>query len=69
MVISMLFYYYDYLLIQNYKKILEIKDDYILVIMKDYNFKISGEFLKVTYFSKEELKIEGNIENIKIIYE
>ena len=69
MVIAMLFYYYDYLLIQNYKKILLIESDLILVKMKDYKFSINGECLKVTYFSKDEIKIEGNIKKIEINYE
>lgn len=69
MVIPMLFYYYDYLLIQNYVKISQIENNKILIKMKDYNFIILGKCLKVTYFSKEELKIEGNIKNINIDYE
>ena len=69
MVISMLFYYYDYLLIQYYRNIHSINDNEIVIKMKDYQFRISGEFLKVTYFSKEEMKIEGNIQNIHIIYD
>ena len=65
----MLFYYYDYLLIQYYRNIHSINDNEIVIKMKDYQFRISGEFLKVTYFSKEEMKIEGNIQNIHIIYD
>ena len=69
MVIAMLFYYYDYLLIQNYQKILLLENDQILVKMKDYSFTVIGECLKVTYFSREELKIEGDIKKIEINYE
>ena len=69
MVISMLFYYYDYILIQNYVKVKKIDDKESIIKMKDYTFKFTGECLKITYFSKEELKIEGNIVNININYE
>jgi hypothetical protein len=65
----MLFYYYDYLLIQKYLKVLEINDNLALIKLKDYSFKITGNYLKITYFSKEELKIEGEIKTIEIIYE
>lgn len=65
----MLFYYYDYLLIQNFIKVKKIENDQIEIIMKHYSFLISGECLKITYFSKEELKVEGNISQININYE
>lgn len=65
----MLFYYYDYLLIQNYLKVLKISQNEAVIKMKHYIFTILGECLKITYFSKEELKIEGNIKDIKIEYE
>lgn len=69
MVIPMLFYYYDYLLIQNYLQVVAIEDNQAIIRMKHYKFIIKGECLKITYFSKEELKIEGCISNINIIYE
>ena len=69
MVIPMLFYYYDYCLIQKYVKVLKIEDEVCLIKMEHYIFLIEGCCLKITYFSKEELKIEGNITNIKIEYE
>ena len=65
----MLFYYYDYILIQKYIKISEVNENTIIVNLKDYSFKISGNFLKITYFSKEEMKIEGEIKTIEILYE
>lgn len=69
MVIPMLFYYYDYCLIQNYVKVLKICDEEAIIKMKHYSFILKGCCLKITYFSKEELKIEGNITDIKIEYE
>ena len=69
MVISMLFYYYDYLLIQNYVKVEKIENSEALIKLKDYRFLIRGNCLKITYFSKEELKIEGEILSIEIKYE
>ena len=69
MVIAMLFYYYDYLLIQNFVNVSKIDSYKIEIKMRKYTFIISGECLKITYFSKEELKIEGNISQININYE
>ena len=69
MVISMLIYYYDYLLIQNYVKVEKIEKREALIKLKDYRFLIRGNCLKITYFSKEELKIEGEILTIEIKYE
>ena len=69
MVIYMLFYYYDYLLIQNYQKVIKIDINESIVKLKDYSFVIKGNCLKITYFSKEELKIEGEILSIEIKYE
>ena len=69
MVIPMLFYYYDYILIQNYLKVLKIDDNEAKISVKHQIYTINGACLKITYFSKEELKIEGDIKNINIAYD
>ena len=40
MVISMLFYYYDYLLIQNYQKVIKIDINESIVKLKDNSYVI-----------------------------
>lgn len=69
MVIPMLFYYYDYILIQNYLKVLKIDENEAKISVKHQIYTINGSCLKITYFSKEELKIEGDIKNINIAYD
>ncbi|MDE7312492.1 MAG: YabP/YqfC family sporulation protein [Eubacterium sp.] len=55
------------LLIENYRGILEYKDEHIRVQAKDCRILIVGKRLKIEYYTNEEMKIEGLIE--QIIYE
>ena len=55
--------------ITDFDKILIIKNDIISIKFKRKTLTINGEFLKLTYFSKEELVIDGVINMVKFKYE
>lgn len=55
------------LLIENYRGILEYKEDHIRIQAKDCRILIIGKRLQVEYYTNEEMKIKGFIE--QIIYE
>lgn len=55
------------LLIENYRGILEYKDGHIRIQAKGCRILIIGKRLKVEYYTNEEMKIKGFIE--QIIYE
>jgi hypothetical protein len=68
-VIILLFFYTKYLLIQKFREVMDIEQDQIKIKMKDKIFIIKGENLSLKYFSKEELKIEGLVHLLEIIYD
>ncbi len=53
-----------YVEIANYKKILLINDEEIIVQSYKYNIKIKGKRLKIQDFSKSGMTIYGNIEGV-----
>lgn len=55
--------------ITDFDKILIVKNDTISIKLKKKTLTINGEFLKLTYFSKEELVIKGVINMVKFKYE
>jgi len=55
--------------ITDFDKILIVKNDLISIKLKKKTLTINGEFLKLTYFSKEELVIKGVINMVKFKYE
>lgn len=55
------------LLIENYRGILEYKDEHIRIQAKDCRILIVGKRLGIEYYTNEEMKIKGLIE--QIIYE
>lgn len=54
-------------LIENYKGILEYKDDHIRIQAKDCRILFTGKHLQIEYYTNEEMKIKGFVE--QIIYE
>lgn len=52
-------------LISNYKGILEYEDSFIRVQTKNCRIRISGAHLAIDYYTNEEMKITGYIENIQ----
>ena len=50
--------------IENFKSIMEYKDDYIKVKSKNKIIIINGEKLFVEGYDKEEIKISGRIDSI-----
>lgn len=50
--------------IENFKGILEYNNEKILIQGKKYRILIQGKNLKITYYTKEEMKITGIIINI-----
>ncbi len=55
------------LLIENYRGILEYKEEHIRIQAKDCRILVVGKRLKIEYYTNEEMKINGLIE--QIIYE
>ena len=55
------------LLIENYRGILEYKDEHIRIQAKDCRILIVGKKMKIEYYTNEEMKIKGFIE--QILYE
>ncbi len=55
------------ILIENYKGILEYRDDHIRVQTKDCRILFVGKRLQIEYYTNEEMKIKGFLE--QIIYE
>lgn len=51
-------------LITNYKGILEYEDSFIRVQTKNCRILISGAHLAIDYYTNEEMKITGFIDNI-----
>ena len=47
--------------IENYKGIIEYTEEKIVVQGKKEKIFITGKRLKISYYSKEELKISGNV--------
>ncbi len=52
-------------LITNYKGILEYEDSFIRVQAKNCRIAISGAHLAIDYYTNEEMKITGFIENVQ----
>lgn len=50
--------------IENYKSILEYEDEWILIQTKKYKIRIEGNHLQIQYYTREEMKIEGQISRI-----
>lgn len=55
----------NYLYIKNYNKILNINENEILININNINHKIIGNNFKLTKKIDKELKISGNINEIK----
>ena len=66
----MFFYDSNILKIGDYLRILSLKDNNILLIMKTKEkIEINGVNLAISYYDKEEVIIEGRVNFIKILYE
>lgn len=52
-------------LISNYKGILEYEDSFIRVQTKNCRIRITGAHLAIDYYTNEEMRITGYIENIQ----
>ena len=52
------------LLIENYRGILEYKDEHIRIQAKDCRILVVGKQLEIEYYTNEEMKIRGLIEQI-----
>ena len=55
------------LLIENYRGIVEYKDEHIRIQAKDCRILVVGKQLEIEYYTNEEMKIRGLIE--QILYE
>ena len=55
------------LLIENYRGILEYNDEHIRIQAKDCRILVVGKQLEIEYYTNEEMKIRGLIE--QILYE
>ena len=45
--------------VENYKSILDYREDYILLQAKKYRIQIKGRKLQIAYYTKDEMKICG----------
>lgn len=52
-------------LISNYKGILEYEDSFIRVQTKNCRIQITGAHLAIDYYTNEEMRITGYIDNIQ----
>lgn len=52
------------MVIENFKAIMEYKDDYIRVKAKDKIISIHGKKLEIEYYNTEEIKITGKMNSI-----
>lgn len=52
--------------IENYKNIVDYKEDKILIQGKRELLKITGNHFKIEYFTNDNMKIVGSIDKIEI---
>ncbi len=52
------------ILIENFKSIMEYKNDFIKIKAKDKIISLYGSRLTVIYYNREEIKVTGVINNI-----
>lgn len=57
----------DEILIENFKNIIEYKEDTLLIQCKKYQVLVKGKNLYVELYTKEEMKIRGDIYEIKFL--
>ena len=66
----MFFYDSNTLKVGNYLRILSLKEDEIILLMKsNEKLEIKGLNLVISFYDKDEIIIEGRINSIRIIYE
>ena len=66
----MFFYDSNTLKVGNYMRILSLKENEIILLMKsNEKLEIKGLNLVISFYDKEEVIIEGRINSIRIIYE
>lgn len=66
----MFFYDSNTLKVGNYMRILSLKENEIILLMKSKEkLEIKGLNLVISFYDKEEVIIEGRINSIRIIYE
>jgi sporulation protein YqfC len=53
------------LLLENYKKVLEYTDTLIRIQTKLYYVNIFGNDLKIQYYTKDEMRVDGVFKNIE----
>jgi len=55
------------ILIENFKNIIEYKENSLLIQCKKYQLQIEGKNLYIEIYSKEEMKVKGIIYEIKFL--
>ena len=55
------------IVIENFKNIIEYEETYILIQCKNYRLKIEGTKISIVLYTKEELRIKGEISDIKFL--
>lgn len=66
----MFFYDSNTLKVGNYLRILSLKEDEIILLMRsNEKLEIKGLNLVISFYDKDEVIIEGRINSIRIIYE
>lgn len=54
--------------ITQFKRILMLKEDEIVLEMKDYKLQIIGENIKITYFYCEEIFISAKLNGVNVLW-
>ena len=55
------------MIVENFKNILKFQSELLIVQCKNYQININGTNLIIDLFSKDEMKVLGNISEIKFI--
>ncbi len=53
--------------IENYKKLVEYKDNCIKILSGIGTIQVSGGHLRICYYTKDEIKIEGRIIGVEVM--
>lgn len=51
--------------LENYRGILEYTEELVRILIKGGQIKVTGRFLRVVYYTNDEMKISGHIKSIE----
>ncbi len=68
MVIVVFLFTEELIKVTQFKKIKYLAKDEIVIELKDYDLKITGECLTISYFYVEELFINGKLKGLELLW-